>query len=177
MQFSGVVSKGVGRFAAELILPTQERLSFPVRDWPTVPVPGTLNVRIDTSTFPDKFLSVFGGTSLKHLDSRRFAPEAELPWTDIGNNTLPPTINSRDRGRAQIWRSTIRNVSSDVASLCWVFRRIGSGISNALELVAGVKLRSALGLVDGTRVEVLMEGRWVNDAISGTGINLLAPRN
>lgn len=160
LRFQGTVTTGAGLFAAQLELPSCHRLSVPVRDWPEHPVAGTLNVRIGRPGFPLQYLASFGEASFDHLDSRRFLPEAELPWTDIGSNTLPPTPELPDRGRAQVWRALLRNRTTGESRQCWVLRRIGSAIRGSLELVAGEHLRSALSLRTGSPVTLTMEGLW-----------------
>jgi hypothetical protein len=160
MRFFGVAAEGCGRFAEELILPTKDRLSQPIRDWPDLPAEGTLNVHIEESGFPPEYLANFKEASFRCLDTRLFVPEAELPWTDIGGNTLPPTPSRPDRGRAQVWRATIINVKREAMHLCWVLRRIGSALRVELELVADENLRNAMLIEDGTKVEVRMEGTW-----------------
>ena len=161
LRFIGVVRKGVGRFAAELTLPTRDRMSVPIRDWPEAPQPGTLNVRINSDGFPNDFLEFFDGPDVRYLDSRRFAPEAELKASDIGNNTLPPLPERPDRGSAQVWRALLRNLETGEEQQCWVLRRIGSGLVKDLELVAGENLRDSLRLYDGTPVEIDMDGTWL----------------
>jgi hypothetical protein len=112
--------------------------------------------------FPAEFLKVFGQPDVRFLDSRRFSPEAELKWTEIGGNTLPPQPGHPDRGNAQVWRATLRNLTAGGECLCWVLRRIGSGLSVDLELVAGEKLRDRLALSDGSPVEINLEGSWIH---------------
>jgi hypothetical protein len=143
------------------VLPSRKQLSKPIRDWPNTPEPGTLNVRVKDG-FPAEFLRAFGEPNLRLLDSRRFSPEAELNWTEIGGNTLPPQPGHADRGNAQVWRATLRNLSTGSECLCWALRRTGSGLSVDLELVAGEKLRDRLILSDDTPVEIDLEGSWIH---------------
>jgi hypothetical protein len=161
LRFIGVVRPGIGKFAKQLELPKRESLSTVIRDWPDVPQPGTLNVRVQDG-FPAEFIAAFGQPDVRLLDSRRFAPEAELNWQEIGSNTLPPQPNRPDRGNAQVWRATLRNLSTGAECLCWALRRIGSGLSVDFELVAGDKLRERLALSDGTPVEIDLEGQWID---------------
>ncbi len=162
LRFSGVVRTGCTRFAVELALPGRTQLSVPIRNWPDVPRPGTLNVRMQAEGFPAEFLQVFGEANVRCLDSRRFAPEAELKWSEIGGNTLPPQPGRPDRGNAQVWAATLRNLETGKERQCWVLRRIGSSLWQDLELVAGEQLRDALRLLDGTPVEIDMEGTWID---------------
>jgi hypothetical protein len=161
MRFVGVVAKGRGKFSVQLRLPSKDQLSLAIRDWPEVAAAGTLNVHVERSGFPVEYLANFKEPSFRHLDSRRFAPEAELPWSDIGGNTLPPSREQPDRGRAQVWRATLMDLRTRNECLCWVFRRIGSGLRSELELVAHENLRGALALIDGSPVQVIVEGTWI----------------
>lgn len=139
-------------------MPGASRISVPIQDWPEVLAPGTLNIRI--TSFPEEYLAVFGGPSVRHLDSRRFLPEAELAFEEIEGNTLPPNPSRPDRGRAQIWRANLHKVSSGGERLCWVLRRIGSGLKDDLECVAGESFRAALSLANGDEVVLRMKGAW-----------------
>jgi CTP-dependent riboflavin kinase len=159
LTFKGRVIRGVGRFAAELIVPGASRVSAKIRDWPESMQPGTLNVRLSSS--PDKYLAAFGALSVQALDTRIFRPEAEIPLEEIQNNTLSPTQNAPDRGNAQIWRVTLKAGRTGFERRCWVLRRIGSGLTRDLELVAGEHLRSELALEDGDEVTLILEGVWV----------------
>jgi hypothetical protein len=161
VRFVGVVVKGCGKFSVQLRLPTKDQLSVAIRDWPAIAAAGTLNVHVEPSGFPLEYLANFKEPSFRHLDSRRFAPEAELPWADIGNNTLPPLPERPDRGRAQVWRASITNLRTKDLRICWMLRRMGSGLRSQLELVAHENLRAALTLLDGSPVEVTIEGAWV----------------
>lgn len=156
--FRGTVSDGAGRFAKELEVPGAGRVSVPIRDWPATLHPGTLNVRI--REFPGGFAAIFGGESVRLLDSRRFSPEAEIPHDEIGNNTLPPTADKPDQGNAQVWRATLRADATQRECVCWVLRRIGSGLSRALECVSGERLRTTIEVETGDPVTVVMSGTW-----------------
>lgn len=162
LRFTGVVVDGCGLFARQLVLPNRPELSVPIRDWPECPQQGTLNVLIQDAGFPADFLVHFPGPDIRHLDTRRFEPEAELKWREIGGNTLPPTPGDPDRGNAQVWRSVLRRCDTREEKRCWVLRRLGSGLWQHLELVAGEKLRGSLALANRTVVEVDVEGRWKN---------------
>jgi len=122
---------------------------------------GTLNIHVKRSGFPAAFLDNFKDHSFRHLDLRRFKPEAELPWSDIGGNTLPPTPDKPDRGSAQVWRASLLNLQTKNDHLCWVLRRIGSDLRSEVELVSDENLREALNLSDGSPVQIGVEGAWV----------------
>ena len=140
-------------------MPSASKVSAEIRDWPESVQPGTLNIRL--SSFPDEYLAAFGALSVQALDTRIFRPEAELPWKEIQNNTLSPTQNAPDRGNAQIWRATLKADRTGSERQCWVLRRIGSGLTRNLELVAGEHLRSEPALEDGDEVTLTLEGVWV----------------
>ena len=161
LRFTGVVRRGIGKFSVELTLPRRDEISMPIRDWPEAPQPGSLNVRIREDGFPDGFLKAFGAADVRKLDSRRFVPEAELKWSEIGGNTLPPLPTRPDRGNAQVWRAILRNLETGDERQCWVLRRIGSALSKDLEIVAAERLRDSLQLADGTVVEIEMDGVWL----------------
>jgi len=83
LQFVGKVIKGCGKFS-ELIVPGKADLPVKIRDWPDKIEPGTLNVHIKDSDFPQKYIDEFHSTGTACLDTRRFQPEAELPFDAIG---------------------------------------------------------------------------------------------
>ena len=161
LRFKGLVRPGMGKFSKKLVLPSRSSLSKEIRDWPDVPQPGTLNVRVKDG-FPAEFINAFEQPNVQLLDTRRFAPEAELDWTEIKGNTLPPQPDRTDRGNAKVWRAKLRNLSTGDECSCWVLRRIGSGLSVDIELVAGEKLRDRLALIDQTPVEIDLDGEWID---------------
>ena len=157
--FQGIVARGAEKFGEELVVPGSADLPVAIEDWPENLEPGTLNVKI--KDYPPSFLEAFGSNAdVKHLDTRRFEPEVELPYDAIENNTLPPTPDFPDKGRAQIWRAKLGSGGNSEGQLCWVLRRIGSGYANVLECVAGVHLRTTLGVENGDVVSLAMEGTW-----------------
>jgi len=163
LRFIGKVIKGAGKFSEEIILPGNADIPGLIRDWPDKMQPGTLNVLMETSGFPSRYIEEFGDTETRHLDSRRFKAEVELPHYKIGNNTLSPKIGERpDKGNAQIWRANLTKIESGASVQCWVLRRICSKMPYRLECVAGMKLRDILSLreEDNDSVELVIEGRW-----------------
>ena len=163
LRFIGKVIKGAGKFSEEIIVPGNADIPDLIRDWPDELQPGTLNVLIDSSGFPARYVSEFDSAETHHLDTRRFQPEAELPHSKIGNNTLSPKPGERpDKGNAQIWRACLTKIETGISAECWVLRRICSQMPKRLECVAGVKLRDVLSLreEDNDAVELVIEGKW-----------------
>lgn len=158
LSFRGVIRDGAGLFAKEIEIPGAGELSIPIRDWPDTIEPGTLNVRI--LEYPDNFEERFGAEDIRRLDTRRFKPEAEIPQHEIGNNTLMPSSDDPDRGNAQVWRATLRSDRTGNQCLCWVVRRIGSGMVRVLECVAGEHLRTSMKLRNEDEVRLVVEGSW-----------------
>lgn len=158
LSFRGVIRDGAGLFAQEIEIPGAEELSIPIRDWPDAVEPGTLNVRI--LEYPDSFEERFGAEDIRRLDTRRFMPEAEIPQHEIGNNTLTPSSGDPDIGNAQVWRATLRSERSGEERLCWVVRRIGSGMVRVLECVASEHLRTSMKLRNEDEVTLVLEGTW-----------------
>ena len=160
--FIGKAIEGSGRFSKDLIVPGNSEIPGLIRDWPDELEPGSLNVLIDKTGFPEEFESKFGQRT-EGFDERRFIPEAELHHSQIGNNTLAPKPGEReDKGNAQIWRANLTKIESGQSLQCWVLRRIGSIMPYRLECVAGVKLREILSLPEEAydSVELIVEGRW-----------------
>ena len=163
LEFFGTVKDGVGRFSKQLVVPGRESLPTSIRDWPEALYPGTLNVQV--SSYPDSYLDRFGSADVRHLDSRAWRPEIELPFDAIVGNTLPPTAKNPDRGRAQVWRASLQRADSGDGALCWVLRRIGSGLHQVLEIVSDRRLREVLGIQSGDPVTLLVEGEWADGEV------------
>lgn len=155
--FAGEVKRGKGRYS-EMTIPGRNLLKSAPRDWPESLCPGSLNVRINT--YPNGFVHRCGGSDITALDLGRFAPALEIPRNLITKNYLVPTESCPRGGNAQVWRATLTVHGSGAARACWVLRRFASTLTQDLELVSDVHLRTVLGLLDGTRVRVEMEGDW-----------------
>jgi hypothetical protein len=158
LEFLGIIKDGSGNFSAELEISGSDKISTEIPDWPKILQPGTLNVRIEK--YPDCYEPEFGQLNVKCLDSRKFQPVAEIPHSDIKNNTLPPTPEFPDRGRAQIWQAILTKLATEKEAKCWVFRRIGSGMQLDLELVSDHHLRNAMSLENGDKVSLKLFGCW-----------------
>src|SRR5579864_2278903 len=74
--FEGVVSKGIGRFAAQLVVPGRGVLSEPPLEWPERLHPGSLNVRIDK--YPEALARHGLPNRIDVLDTSRFRPVFEI---------------------------------------------------------------------------------------------------
>jgi CTP-dependent riboflavin kinase len=162
LEFRGVYVKGEGVFSVIIQIPGHCDFTKSIEGWPAVMHEGTLNVKIDPDGFPQELISHFGSKSVKHFDSRRFRPEAEIPAHAIGGNTLLPTEVCPDKGNGQVWNANIIELKSQNSKDCWVFRRIGSGYGDVLELVAEESISVALSLKYGDPVTVLMYGTWAD---------------
>ena len=123
-----------------------------------------MNVKINPDGFPQELISHFGSNSVKHFDSRRFKPIEEIPARAIRGNTLLPTKACPDKGNGQVWSATIIELKSQKQNRmnCWVFRRIGSGYGDVLELVAEESISNALDLKYGDPVSVVIYGTWAD---------------
>lgn len=162
LEFKGKVIKGSGCFSKQLHVPGEQDIPGLIRDWPDEIQPGTLNVLIDDSGWPEDYLAKFGKET-NSLDLRQFQPEVELHHNKIGSNTLAPQGGEReDKGNAQIWRSHLTKIESGESVQCWVLRRIGSRMPHRLECVAGEKIRTVLELPEerNDAVRLVIEGIW-----------------
>lgn len=162
LKFKGRVRDGAGKYR-ELQLPGEGELRTPIRNWPKTVYRGSLNIQIEPNGYPSRFVAEFPNKRISNLDSRKFAPEAEFDYNVIPNNSLPPTQALPDRGRPQIWRARIINLSTGESERCWVLRRRHSRMrEDTFECVAGVRLRDALSLSNDDCVELEIEGQWVD---------------
>ncbi len=160
LRFKGVYTEGHNVFSKIIQIPGHCNFTKPIEGWPAVMHLGTMNVKINPDGFPQELISHFGSNSVKHFDSRRFKPKAEIPAHAIGGNTLLPTEACPDKGNGQVWSATI--IIEQNRMDCWVFRRIGSGYEDVLELVAEESISVALGLEYGDPVTVMMYGTWAD---------------
>lgn len=146
-RFIGKVKSNKGLFAKELTLPTRGTVHDLPPDWPATIEPGTLNVRIDDDGFPTNgFDSIGRSNGVKKLDEGKFVPACTIPFDAIPGNTLRPRPNEPLRGTGQAWRARICVATTGESLDCWMFRRIGSGISSQLELISDRRIRSVLNL-------------------------------
>lgn len=139
--FDGVVINGRGGHA-ELGVPGRHELPSAPHDWPEQLFPGSLNLRV--LQYPSEFRGRGLPESVKVLDAIPFGPEFTIPHGAMRNNKLTPTPAMPRRGTAQVWRTQLTANGHTV--MCWVLRRIGSGLGRELELVSAEGLRAKLGL-------------------------------
>jgi CTP-dependent riboflavin kinase len=139
--FSGNVVNGIGRHS-ELIVPGRNNLEHRPPDWPEILFRGSLNVRVHG--YPPEFAQRGLPNSVVVLDTAGFLPEFTIPQAKMLNNQLTANAGAPLRGTAQVWRAWLSANGDGVA--CWVLRRIGSGLRDQIELVAGTGLRNTLGL-------------------------------
>ncbi len=162
LKFRGVYAEGHNAFSKLIQIPGHCDFTRAIPGWPAVMHPGTMNVRINPDGFPQELISRFGSKSVRHFDSRLFKPIAEIPAQAIGGNTLLPNEECPDRGNGQVWSATIIELRSQDSIGCWLFRRIGSGYEDVLELVAEKSISSALALKIGDPVTIVIHGTWVD---------------
>jgi hypothetical protein len=157
LRFAGTIVNGIGKHR-ELVVPGCNEFTCPAADWPERLFPGSLNVRV--LSYPDEFVRRGLRSAMDTLDSVGFEPEFAIPQALLGNNRLTPVLGMPDRGKAQVWRASV--CANNVTLACWVLRRIGSALTQQIELVSSVHMRALLG-ADNTRdwpAVVAMQGRW-----------------
>lgn len=154
MRFKGQITDGIGKHS-ELFVPGRNELATAPSDWPTKLQPGSLNVRVSQDGYPNGFAKYRHGLSVKNLDDGCLNPAFVIPQNQLGNNKLTPTPLVPRRGTAQVWRTVLYTDIQEIP--CWVLRRIGSGLSCVLEIVAAVHLREVYNLQNGQCVELVLE--------------------
>jgi hypothetical protein len=151
--FRGVVTRGCGRYGAELQIPGHALVPDAPRDWPTELHPGSFNVRV-SAPCPQPL------TCVTDLDKRGFPPEFELRVKEKRPQPIPDL--------AQAWRATLLHDGRQTAVPCWALRRYKSDLSDVLELVQGFCIRDR-GFDDGDAVTVtLYRGRVASPRGSAT---------
>lgn len=153
MRFKGKITDGIGKHV-ELVVPGREDLESAPADWPVKLQPGSLNILVDTSGYPEAFVSMPLGCSVANLDDDCLPPVFQIPRDKMHNNKLTPTPESPRRGTGQVWRATL---TTDMVKIdCWVLRRIGSGFVDKLELVSHEHLRNTYNLQNDQHVTVIL---------------------
>lgn len=139
LEFLGRVARGCGRFASEIVIPGRAQLGdVAPPDWPQELYPGTLNIKVAEGGWP-------GGMDASRRitqfdDGSLLTPALVIPQHLIGNNTLSPRgALDPNRGTGQAWRAQVRRDGGPSVS-CWMFRRIGSGYRDVIELVSSPAL-------------------------------------
>ncbi|MCH8838640.1 MAG: hypothetical protein IIA60_12730 [Candidatus Marinimicrobia bacterium] len=150
-----MIAKGTGMFS-DMIIPGRDELKEAPKDWPTELQPGTLNVRIDNDGYPAENNNQWKTERIPLLDTGIIPSCFVIPQDKFVNNSIAPMKNQPDRGNAQVWRAHLRVVISRQELLCWVLRRIGSGMQIFLEIVSNLALRDKYGLQDEQEVLVIM---------------------
>jgi hypothetical protein len=152
-----MIVNGIGKHS-ELLVPGRSDFECPIADWPVRLFPGSLNVRV--SGYPDEFVRRGLRRSIAALDSAGFEPEFTIPQAQLGNNRLTPVLGMPDRGNAQVWRASLS--ANGLERTCWALRRIGSALTQDIEIVSSVSLRTSLGAerVRDWPAVVTMQGRW-----------------
>ena len=155
--FKGHITNGIGKYI-ELHIPGHNEIIQAPCDWPESLQKGSLNVRIDVNGYPSSFADYGLSPTIRELDSKLFIPEFEIAQSEIGDNSLEPTDDMLERGKAQVWRASLRTTNESIS--CWVLRRLGSSLLDQLELLSQNHLRTAFNLYNGQDVEVHMQGHW-----------------
>jgi hypothetical protein len=145
----------VGQFS-KLVIPGKSALADPPTDWPEAFCPGSLNVQVDPRGYPPNLPEVPGKPGVQRLDLKIIPPLFLIPAEHIANNGLVPTDADPDVGIGQIWRAKIRALRNKAEVNCWVFRRVGSGATDQLEIISTEHLRSKYGLLNKTGVIVTL---------------------
>jgi CTP-dependent riboflavin kinase len=157
LEFAGNIINGVGTHS-ELFIPGRSKLMNCPHDWPEKLFPGSLNVRI--SKFPAEFAARGLLPLAKSLDTAGFEPQFTIPRDLMLNNKLNAAQGFLHRGDAQVWSALL--ITSGQEALCWTLRRFGSGLTDQIELVSSVGLRSELSLTRDREwpAVVRMFGHW-----------------
>lgn len=151
--FLGKYSKGIGRYS-ELVFPSLGQLQVAPLDWPSQLHPGSFNVEISPTGYPEGFEELGDLPGIKRMDQGQFLPEFIIPHHQILKNKLSPSPDLPNRGDAQIWRATLGPNKPEVEIPIWMVRRIGSGLQVHIELVSAECLSELFGLVHGDEVRV-----------------------
>jgi hypothetical protein len=131
--FEGLVVKGHGWFA-DMVVPGREKLAEAPPDWPEVLEPGSLNLKV--LSYPAEFEAHGLRATVTELDRLRFRPVLVIPREAIIGNRLRAEEGQLSKGVAQVWRARFECAGGSLN--CWVMRRIGSGYTDRLEVVASV---------------------------------------
>lgn len=152
--FRGTIADGIGKFV-QLHVPGRAELANAPADWPDVLEKGSLNVKIASDGYPQKFVEGGLPNTTKSLDQRPCPAAFEIAQNQFGNNRLEATHQMPHRGSAQVWRAVL-HTDAEVYP-CWVLRRYGSGLHDQLELLSHEKIRDALNLQNGQPVVVVFQ--------------------
>ena len=153
--FRGSVVTGSGHYSSDLRFPGRDQHLAAPPDWPETICQGSLNIRVQR--YPSEFLARADPPDVTLLDRKVFSPAWVIPQAAIRGNTIgEDRPGGSDLGDAQAWRADLRHLHAEGVEHVWVVRRIGSTMRWYLELMAGVRLRDAMGLIDGSEVEVAM---------------------
>jgi hypothetical protein len=114
-------------------------------DWPLCLFSGSLSVRVDQNGYPAELAERGFPPTVRFLDRGAFRPAFMIAWNAMQNNKLNPRNTRRhDGGKAQVWRAVLLVEGHRIG--CWVFRRIGSGLDQEIEIVSEQGIRQTYGL-------------------------------
>jgi hypothetical protein len=153
ISFSGTIVDGIGKYT-ELRVPGRNEVRQAPKDWPVRLCPGSLNLRILPSGYPELFSANGLPNTTKSLDSRIFAACFAIPQSEFGNNRIVPTPQLLHRGSAQVWRSKLEYGENQIS--CWVLRRFGSGLADQIEILSKQHLRTEYGIESGNAATITL---------------------
>lgn len=145
IKFFGKVCDGAGRFSKENIIKPFNKTCK--SGWPTDFEPGTFNIRVDDTNWPDAQGLDFRTDGLWCMDrNTHFKPAHYLPYTYIPNNTLNPNNKGQYGGDLQFWRAILKIGNSSEIIKCYMLRRVRSGYKDKIELVSGLHIRKTFNI-------------------------------
>ncbi len=152
--FNGKVCDGAGLFSKEIELPSPKELSD-LGNWPDVFAPGTFNIQVTGSSWPEIAGLDFASQGVRCLDrSSIFVPAAYLDYSVVPNNTLNPGNKGEFGGDLQFWRAVLQMSDISESLYCYMLRRVGSGYRNKIELVSNIHIRNTYKLFNGHPVKL-----------------------
>lgn len=153
--FVGKYGGGASLFASENVLPNPIEELSQIAQWPHSFVPGTFNIDVDVSKWPQiegLNFRLRGVTCLDRTDL--FQPAAYLHYTTIPNNTLNPMKNGEYAGDLQFWRAVLRLQGIEETVNCYMLRRVKSGYRNKIEVVSDIHFKDTFQIQHGHYVEL-----------------------
>lgn len=155
INFEGKVCGGAGLFAKENKIPSPINELSGLGEWPDTFEPGTFNIQVAASKWPEIHGLDFPSRGVSCLDrSSIFPPALYLDHSNIPNNTLNPNNRGEFGGDLQFWRALIQLEGISENVYCYMLRRVKSGYRDKVELVSNIKIRSTYNLSDGHPVEL-----------------------
>ena len=153
--FDGKVCDGVGRFSKEIKIPSPIKELSNLGNWPATLVPGTFNVQVPASGWPEVEGLDFRSRGVRCLDrANNFPPACYLDYAVVPNNTLNPTNKGEYGGDLQFWRAILQVGDVGESVYCYMLRRVKSGYMDRIELVADIHIRNTYKLANGHPIKL-----------------------